>query len=111
MIQVVRAEERELQPVDIPGIRVEACDPVVGKDGCLSAGFSKYLEPCRLEWTFSYNEVFFMLEGSLEIQVPGEESIEFESGDLGYIEEGTQTTIVVDDSAYFVHFTHPAWSE
>ena len=34
-----------------------------------------------------------------------------EVGDLGYIEKGTQTTIVVPEHAYLLHVTQPAWRD
>ena len=50
-----------------------------------------------------------MLRGSLEIHTDGQAPSLFEEGDLGYIEKGTQTTIVVPEYAYMVHVTQPAW--
>ena len=111
MVQVVKADERDLVPVDIPGISVRACDPVRASDGALSAGFTEYLEPCDFEWTFDYNEVFFMLEGNLEIRTAEGQRFAFGPGDMGYIENGTPTRIVVSKRALFVHFTQPAWMD
>ncbi|MDA0747789.1 MAG: cupin domain-containing protein [bacterium] len=109
MVHVVKPANRNLQPLDIPGISARASDPIVGKDKNLSAGFSEYTEPGRLEWTFDYNEVFYMLEGALEIHVEGQDPVHFEAGDLGSIDKGTQTTIVIPKRALFVHITQPAW--
>ena len=50
-----------------------------------------------------------MLEGHLEVQVAGQEPVQYEVGDLGYIEKGTQTIITVPERAYLLHVTHPAW--
>ena len=61
---------REFKPVDVPGASVQVSDPIIGQQDCLSAGFTEYVATSRLEWTFDYNdynEVFYMLEGSLEI--------------------------------------------
>ena len=59
----------------------------------------------RLEWTFDYNEVFFVLEGSLEIQENGQTGVTFHPGDLGYIEKGTSVVITVPERAYLLHVT------
>ncbi|MCP4645221.1 MAG: DUF861 domain-containing protein [bacterium] len=111
MIRIVRKDDRNLEPVNLPGVPANACDPIVGADDCLTAGFSEYVEPCSFEWTFDYHEVFFMIEGSLELTTEGQEPVRFEAGDLGYIEKGTKTTITVPKGAYFLHVTQPAWRE
>ena len=109
MIYKVEKDQRNLAAFDVPGATVQVSDPIVGVGGKLSAGFTEYLEASRLVWTFDYDEVFFMLEGHLEIQVAGQEPVQYEAGDLGYIEKGTQTIITVPERAYLLHVTHPAW--
>jgi ethanolamine utilization protein EutQ (cupin superfamily) len=111
MIQIVKATQRDLQDLDLPGVSARASDPIAAANGSLSAGFSEYTEPGRLDWTFDYNEVFYMLEGALEIHEDGRPPVRFEAGDLGYIEKGTPTTIVIPKRALFVHVTHPAWRD
>ena len=111
MVQRVRPNRRNLQPLDVPGATVQVADAIIGKENNLAAGFTEYLKPSELEWTFDYDEVFFILEGALEIHVSGREPVQFEVGDLGYVEKGTGTTIVVQERAYILHFTQPAWQE
>jgi ethanolamine utilization protein EutQ (cupin superfamily) len=111
MVRIVKPNQRDLQPLEVPGATVRVSDPVVGKEDNLAAGFTEYTQPSRLEWIFDYDEVFYMLEGALEIHQEGHETVEFEAGDLGYIEKGTGTTIVVAQRAYLLHFTQPAWRE
>ena len=111
MIRVVPAEDRALKPIDLPGATVQVSDPIIGKDDCLSAGFTEYVAPSRLEWTFDYNEVFYMISGALEVHTEGQEPARFEPGDLGYIEKGTTTVIKVPDRALLLHVTQPAWRE
>lgn len=109
MIYKVEKNQRNLAAFDVPGATVQVSDPIIGVGGKLSAGFTEYLEASRLVWTFDYDEVFFMLEGHLEIQVADQEPVRYEVGDLGYIEKGTQTIITVPKRAYLLHVTHPAW--
>jgi ethanolamine utilization protein EutQ (cupin superfamily) len=110
MVQIVKPDQRDMKPYDTPGARVQVSDPILGKDDCLAAGFTEYLAPSRLEWTFD-NEVFFMLKGALEVHAPGQEPVRFEVGDLGYIEMGTSTVITVPEGALLLHVTQPAWRE
>ena len=93
MIYKVEQDQRDLAAFDVPGATVQVSDPIVGVGDKLAAGFTD----------------FFMLEGHLEIQVAGQEPVQYEAGDLGYIEKGTQTIITVPERAYLVHVTHPAW--
>jgi len=111
MIHIVRRNERVLKRYPIEGATVQVSDPVVSADKNLSAGFTEYLETSRLEWTFEYNEVFYMLEGELEIHTEDRDPLTFCAGDLGHIEKGTAAVVVVPKHAYFVHFTQPAWNE
>ena len=111
MIRIIPADQRQLRPFDAPGASVQVSDPVIGAGDCLSAGFTEYVAPSRLEWTFDYNEVFYMLDGSLEIQQEGETSVVFHTGDLGYIEKGSKVVITVPERAYLLHVTQPAWRE
>ena len=111
MIQIVKPEDRNLKDLNLPGISARASDPISADNGSFSAGFSEYTDPGKLEWTFDYNEVFYMLEGELEIHEEGHAPKRFEAGDLGYIEKDTPTTIVIPERALFVHVTHPAWRE
>ena len=109
MVHIVKPDQRNLQCFDAPGATVQVSALIVGKEDCLAAGFTEYLEPSRLEWTFDYNEVFFMLEGALEVHTTNQEPVRFETGDLGYIEKGTQTVITVPERALLLHVTQPAW--
>ena len=109
MIHKVAKEQRELAAFEVPGAAVQVSDPIVGAGDKLSAGFTEYVAASRLEWTFDYDEVFFILEGALEVRADGLEPVQYRAGDLGYIEKGTRTTIIVPERAYLVHVTHPAW--
>lgn len=109
MVHIVKTDRRGLKPFEVPGATVRVSDPIVGKEDCLSAGFTEYVEPSRLAWTFDYNEVFFMMEGALEVHATGQEPVQFEVGDLGYIEKGTETVITVPERALLLHITQPAW--
>ena len=109
MIYKVEKDQRKLAAFDVPGATVRVSDPIIGAGDRLSSGFTEYTEASRLTWTFDYDEVFFMLEGHLEIQVAGQDPVQYEAGDLGYIEKGAQTSITVPERACLLHVTHPAW--
>jgi ethanolamine utilization protein EutQ (cupin superfamily) len=111
MIRIVPSNQRQLKTFDAPGASVQVSDPIIGAQDCLAAGFTEYVAASRLEWTFEYNEVFYMLDGSLDLQEDGEESVTFRAGDLGYIEKGSKVVITVPERAYMVHVTQPAWRE
>ena len=109
MIWRVQKDQRNLAALDVPGATVRVSDPIRGAGDKLSAGFTEYAEASRFTWTFDYDEVFFMLEGHLEVQLEGQDPVRYEAGDLGYIEKGARTTITVPERAYLLHVTHPAW--
>ena len=111
MVQIVKPDQRDLKPFDVSGIDVQVSDPIIAKDNGFAAGFTEYVSAGELEWTFDYNEVFYMISGVLEVHADGQEPALFEAGDLGYIEKGTATVIKVPDRALFLHVTQPAWRE
>jgi ethanolamine utilization protein EutQ len=105
-----RPDKEELRIVDVgPESTVRVADLIVAEQRNLSAGFTEYLKPSRLAWTFDYDEVFYMIEGFLEIHIEGKTPLRFEVGDMGFIEKGAVATIVVPQHAYLLHATQPAW--
>ena len=111
MIEIVKTHQRDLQWLDVAKATVRVSDPIIGKGNNLAAGFTEYTEPSKLEWTFTYDEVFFVMEGALEVHAAGRDPVTYEVGDLGYISTGTQTAIVVPQHAYLLHVTQPAWRD
>ena len=109
MIQIVKAADRQLKPFAVEGAEVRVSDAIIASDRSMSVGFTEYTAASRLDWVFDYNEAFLIIEGELEIHTDDGTQI-FEVGDLGFIEKGTKTTIVVHDRAYLLHMTQPAWS-
>ena len=67
MIEIIKTLQRNLQWLDVAGATVQVSDPIIGKGNNLAAGFTEYTEPSRLQWTFTYDEVFFIVEGALGV--------------------------------------------
>jgi ethanolamine utilization protein EutQ len=105
-----RPDKEKMRTFDAgPESTVRVADLIVAEQRNLSAGFTEYLKHSRLVWTFDYDEVFYMIEGFLEVHVEGDTPLRFEVGDLGFIEKGTTASIVVPRHAYLLHVTQPAW--
>lgn len=111
MVKIERSNQRKLEPLDVQGAAVHVSDPIIGRENCLSAGFTEYVAPSRLEWTFDYHEIFYVLDGSLDVEEAGQAGVTFKAGDLGYIEKGTRATISVPERALLLHVTQPAWRD
>ncbi len=111
MVHRVKPDQRDMTLIEVAGAKVQVSDPIVGPNKNLAAGFTEYLAPSRFDWTFDYDEVFFMVEGYLEVHVTDQKPLAFEVGDLGYIPKGTESTIVVPEAALLVHITQPAWRD
>ena len=60
MIEIVKTQHRDLQWLDVAKATVRVSDPIIGKGNNLAAGFTEYTEPSKLEWTFTYDEVFLL---------------------------------------------------
>ncbi len=112
MLHHITPSKDDLNFIDVgPGTTVRVSDPIVPEARNLAAGFTEYTEPSRLEWTFDYDEVFYMIEGELTVHAEGQEPATFKVGDMGYVEKGTPTVITIPKQAYFLHLTQPAWRE
>ena len=99
MVHRVKPDQRDMTLIEVAGAKVQVSDPIVGP------------APSRFDWTFDYDEVFFMVEGYLEVHIADQKPLAFEVGDLGYIPKGTESTIVVPEAALLVHITQPAWRD
>ena len=58
MIEIVKTHQRDLQWLDVAEATVRVSDPLIGKGNNLAVDFTEYTEPSRLEWNFTYDEIF-----------------------------------------------------
>lgn len=65
------------------------------------------MEQTTFPWTLQYDEIDYVLEGSLTI-VHGNRSVTAQEGELIYIPKGSSIRFSVNDHARFLYFTYPA---
>ncbi|NYE58480.1 cupin domain-containing protein [Carboxydothermus ferrireducens] len=76
----------------------------------ISAGFME-IKNSRFDWELSYEEVDYVLEGTLEIIVNGK-TYQGKAGDVFYLPKNTKITFSSPDYAKFFYVTYPAnWAE
>lgn len=71
----------------------------------LAAGFME-MEESAFDWTLTYNEVDYVIEGTLDIIVDGK-TYRGHAGDVFYIPEGTSITFATPDKCKFFYATTP----
>lgn len=71
----------------------------------LAAGFME-LEESAFDWTLTYNEMDYIIEGTLDIIVDGK-TYRGHAGDVFYIPEGTSITFATPDKCKFFYVCTP----
>ena len=84
------ADEYELDIVD--GVQIGEFRQVsTGAQNALEAGLWRS-DPSRVDYVFEVDEVFLVLEGSVEIDLPATgETVSMSAGDIGYFDAGTRS--------------------
>lgn len=76
----------------------------------LACGFME-MEESEFDWTLDYDEVDYVIEGTLEIKTEGEK-IAGNAGDVIMIPKGSSISFSTPDRVKFFYVTYPAnWSE
>ncbi len=74
-------------------------------------GIMEMKEGSAFDWTLGYDEVDYIIDGTLEITVDGVKSTAGK-GEIIFIPMNTSVTFSTPDSARFMYVTYPAnWSE
>ena len=106
-IRVTRAKERKFDGTG--PIRI-ARDVGTDISTTLAAGVVTF-ENCKHDWTVSYDEYLYCLEGELTIRIGGEAHV-LKPGDGMWLPNGTAMTYEAKEKATAIFAVHPAnWRE
>jgi ethanolamine utilization protein EutQ len=112
-IRLVRGETVECEAFDTgnPKDKVGIREILSGKESPnLATGFMT-MEKSSFEWTLGYEEIDYIIEGTLEITVDGR-TYRGRAGDVFYIPKDTHITFSTPDKVKFFFVTYPAnWAE
>ena len=94
-----------------PGDKVFISDVVTLEESPrLMFGIMEMKEGSSFDWTLTYDEVDYIIDGTLEIIVDGKTS-SASKGDIIFIPKDTKVTFNTPDEARFMYVTYPAnWS-
>lgn len=110
----VKASTVTPEPFDTgkPGDKVFISDVVTLKESPqLMFGIMEMKEGASFDWTLKYDEVDYVIDGTLEIIVDGKTS-SASRGDILFIPKDTTVTFNTPDQTRFMYVTYPAnWSE
>lgn len=117
--------EKRVDPSGIMSIKLSTvkCEPFAGVKGVglkdattleeaprMGAGVME-LDHGVLEWTLTYDEYDYVIEGTLQIEVDGR-IIEGKAGDIIYIPRNSHIFFKTPDFTRYAYFVYPAnWSE
>ena len=69
------------------------------------------MDSCQFEWTLTYDEVDYIIDGALEILIDGRK-VRAGKGEILYIPKNTKITFSAPGKVRFVYVVYPAnWSE
>ncbi|HHV78543.1 MAG TPA: DUF861 domain-containing protein [Firmicutes bacterium] len=91
----------------VPGVDARLADYINSRHGCSMAAGLMELRNCTFDWTLNYEEVDFVVEGTLDIIV-GDKTYRGHKGDVVYIPKGTSIKFSTPDRALFFYVTYPA---
>ncbi len=76
----------------------------------LATGFME-MDSCEFEWTLNYDEVDYIIEGTLEIKIEGRK-VTGNAGDVIMIPKGSTIKFAAPGYVKFLYVTYPAnWAE
>ncbi|MGE5484769.1 MAG: cupin domain-containing protein [Ignavibacteriales bacterium] len=107
-VTLIRGVEMGLKPFDlVPGVNARLIDFVNSSHGCSMAAGLMELRDCTFDWTLNYEEVDYVLEGTLDI-ITGRGTFRGVKGDAIFIPKGTSIKFSTPDRALFFYVTYPA---
>ena len=103
-VVLVRGAKMALQDFDAD---VSLVDYITSRDGASMAAGLMEIRACTFDWELKYEEVDFVLEGTLDIVVGGKTYRGYK-GDCIYIPKNTKIKFSTPDRALFFYVTYPA---
>ncbi len=102
----------ELFDTGKPGDKVFISDVVsIEESPRLMFGIMEMKEGASFDWTLKYDEVDYIIDGTLEIIVDGKTS-SASKGDIIFIPKNSKVTFNTPDEARFMYVTYPAnWAD
>ena len=106
-LKLVRGNTVKMEKLDTGNPNDKVCyREMVGKgEAKLSAGFLE-IENSRFDWELSYEEIDYVLEGSLTVEVDGK-SFTANAGDMFFLPEGSKVVMGAEKARIF-YATYPA---
>lgn len=104
--KVFKRSEMELKPAVTPtGTTAIAriIDASISRE--MGAGI-EYLENTTIDWTVTYDEVLFILEGPLTVEFDGTVH-ECDTGDIVWLPNGTRLKYIAKGRAAYFYAVHP----
>jgi len=95
------SESTELPSMEIDGVNAFIKDIVFSNDpdSPITCGLFRMEKGKELQFTFDYDEASIILEGEMTMAEKGGETITLKSGDVIYLEEGSDITYASESSA------------
>lgn len=107
-VRLVRGTEVGLQKFEpVPGVNARLADMIGAPHGASMAVGLMEVRECTFDWTLNYEEIEYVLDGTLDI-IAGGERIRGYKGDAIYIPKGTHIQFSSPDRALFLYCTYPA---
>lgn len=78
----------------------------------MGAGIMELFDGAEFEWTLTYDEFDYVIDGTLEILIDGGRKITGKKGDIILIPKGSHISFSTPDYTRYAYFVYPAnWQE
>ena len=104
-VLVVKTDTVKTEPFEQKGVSLK--DIVTLEEAPRMGAGIMELDHTSFDWTLSYDEFDYVIEGNLEIEINGN-VISGEKGDILYIPKGSHIHFQTPDYARFAYFVYPA---
>jgi len=112
-VLLLRESDTPYEPLDgVPGMELARVITAPATTS-LGGGFSRFVgEAVLADWTLRYDEVFYVIEGELEIESAGRETVRGGPGEVILIAAGTTVTYRAGPGTKAFFVLHPRdWAQ
>ena len=111
-LKVIRGNTVKMDVFDVgdPNVKAYFQELVSKEESKMSAGFL-IIENSRFDWELTYEEIDFVIEGTLTIEINGKTFVAY-PGDVLFVPSGSKVVWGSPDRAKVFYATYPAnWSD
>lgn len=105
--RIFRRGDMEFRPAVTESGTTSIARVITGAMSRHMGGGIEYLEGVTIDWTVTYDEILFVFEGVLTIELDGKAPQECQPGDIVWLPEGTHLRYIAREKAGYFYALYP----